>query len=102
MPTAAGTGKVKRLKSNKNPIMYHTRGFSQPKVSTRIRIGQLCMIKAQQRQDGCVEIVNGHPILRSMVSEVIRRTVCEAGLHATARHESGVAVRILIASVDAF
>jgi hypothetical protein len=46
-----------------------------------------------------VEIVDMHAIFDRVISDVIRRSVNEAGLHAAAGHPDRIPVRIVIAPV---
>ena len=93
---------VRQRPSGENAVVHVAGDVGEPEIAAGIFVGELRVIEAEQGQHGRVEIVDVHAVFRRMVAEVIRRSVGEAGLHAAARHEERIAVRVVVAAVAAF
>src|SRR5437867_10001372 len=82
--------------------MRHGSGHvREAEVAASETVREFLMIESQQVKDGRMQIVDVHSILYRMVAEFVRGAVDVAGLYASSSHPHGVAIRIVVAPVDA-
>ncbi len=74
--------------------------IGQTKVPAGITVGELFMVKSEQRQDGGMQIVYMYTILDSLEPELIGRTVSLSALHSTTGHPDGEPMVVVVTSID--
>ena len=58
----------------------------QTEVSSGVAIRETFVVKAQQMQDRCVQVVNVHSVLNGLETEFVRGAVHHSAADAAARH----------------
>ena len=71
----------------------------QAEVAAGVAEGQLFVIHAQQVQQGGVEVVDVHAVLRRLEAEVVGLAVAHAAARAAAGQEHAETVRVVVATV---
>src|ERR1041384_6300584 len=84
------------LPSSRNDILHHfAEHIRQPEIAAGITISQPGMVDAELIQQCRMQIVNRHPILDGLETELVGRAVSQPALETAARHPHRIAVRIV-------
>src|SRR6185436_16279353 len=70
----------------------------EPEVATCIPEGEVLVVKAEQVQHRCVQVVNMHGLLDGLVAKLVGGAVNVSTLHASTGKPQGKAVGIVVAS----
>ena len=73
--------------------------IGQAVITSAVAVGQLLVIQSHEGQDGGVQVMDMDPILNSGEPEIVRGSIAESGLDATAGHAHGEAVVVVISSL---
>ncbi len=94
----AGSGCSGSFQDVANDRSFH---ISQSAFKAVVVERQTLVVQPEQMQDRGMKIVNVADILNSLVTELIRRPVCERSFHASAGHPAGEAFGIMISPAGA-
>src|SRR5689334_1196219 len=93
------TASQKRAELSENSLHNLSVDVRKAKITPLKTVSQLFVIDPKAAQDGRVQIVNMHGVLRHVVAKVVRNAVADARFHSAAGHPDGKAAAVVVATI---